>query len=274
MFTTNEIKLICFDLDFTLVPSKLIPMYELNRSAIIGVKKKGIECVITTGRSYERAYPYVFSINCKYLIAFGGGVIFKFPEKKILWIKKIKQEKNIKILNILNQNTEVIGISYLLNEKTGKTISFKKNKTNKEFEEHGISLKNIGIWDEKKTSGFSTVRINLFGPTKIIKKIELKLNELNLTLINNKGTLLEITNLEAKKSLALDFLIRKKLNILSSKVMAFGDSLNDLNLFKIIKYGIAVKNAVEPLKKEAFDVCENFDVSGVGKYLYKIILNN
>ena len=67
------IKLIASDMDGTLVSNN----HDISRNNVNAIKKaqdKGVEFIITTGRSYDDAYPQVVSagIECNYLVMNGS----------------------------------------------------------------------------------------------------------------------------------------------------------------------------------------------------------
>ncbi|AHI53754.1 Cof-like hydrolase [Spiroplasma sabaudiense Ar-1343] len=71
-------------------------------------------------------------------------------------------------------------------------------------------------------------------------------------------SLLEIINKENGSDIKLD------------NIIYFGDQHNDLEVFKNLKYAIAVGNATEEIKKLAYDITDTAENSGVAKYLQKI----
>ena len=49
--------------------------------------------------------------------------------------------------------------------------------------------------------------------------------------------------------------------------MAFGDDLNDISMFHIVKYGVCMGNGKDEAKKEAFYVTDNIENDGLYKAL-------
>ncbi|MEG0367429.1 MAG: HAD family hydrolase [Coprobacillus sp.] len=70
------------------------------------------------------------------------------------------------------------------------------------------------------------------------------------------------------KGTACEF-IYQKLGIDFDNTYAFGDGVNDLRMFELVKHGIAMGNAVEELKEIAFDVTDTVDNDGIAKALKK-----
>lgn len=67
--------------------------------------------------------------------------------------------------------------------------------------------------------------------------------------------------------------IGKKLGIGPDEMMAFGDAENDLSMFQTVKYGIAMGNAMDSLKKIAYDVTDTNEQMGIAKAMDKYIFN-
>ena len=70
-------------------------------------------------------------------------------------------------------------------------------------------------------------------------------------------------------------LIKKELpahlNIKPEECMAFGDQMNDYELFQNVHYSYAMKNAIQPLKEIAFQVIDSNDESGVTGKIKEIL---
>ena len=58
------------------------------------------------------------------------------------------------------------------------------------------------------------------------------------------------------------------LGVDQKNTIAFGDEDNDFQMIEYVSHGVAVKNAVDPLKKRANDITEfTNNEDGVGRYL-------
>ena len=52
--------------------------------------------------------------------------------------------------------------------------------------------------------------------------------------------------------------------------MAFGDAVNDLDMFKKVKYSIAMGNGANVVKQQAWSVTDSHDENGITKAILKI----
>ena len=65
--------------------------------------------------------------------------------------------------------------------------------------------------------------------------------------------------------------LAKRLGIKDDEIMAIGDSMNDYEMIKNSKIGVAMENALPKIIEIADYVTSNNDDSGVGKAIRKII---
>jgi Cof subfamily protein (haloacid dehalogenase superfamily) len=87
--------------------------------------------------------------------------------------------------------------------------------------------------------------------------------------VTDSGELIQIMSREVSKENAVAN-ICKRLEISVSNIMVFGDDYNDLGLFKLCGYPIAMGNAVEELKQIAYEVTATNDKDGVAVVLERI----
>ena len=64
------------------------------------------------------------------------------------------------------------------------------------------------------------------------------------------------------------------MNILPEQSMAICDGINDIQLFNLVKYKIAMGNAIDELKRQATYVTSTNDENGVNKILKKVLERN
>lgn len=116
------------------------------------------------------------------------------------------------------------------------------------------------------------------NPTKILvsnyrsleslnKKFEQRVNITH----TDANQLTQIMKLNSSKEYAVS-LIAKKLGIKLKQVMVFGDDFNDLELFKLCGYPIAMGNAIEELKVMAKEITESNDNDGVAITLESLFI--
>ena len=81
---------------------------------------------------------------------------------------------------------------------------------------------------------------------------------------------IDIQNEDINKGVAIKRL-QRELNIKPEECMAFGDQMNDYELFQNVHYSYAMKNAIQPLKEIACQVSDSNDESGVTGKIKEIL---
>ena len=88
-------------------------------------------------------------------------------------------------------------------------------------------------------------------------------------LVTDEGHLVQISSIRASKEQALIALCKEMGNT-PDQVMVFGDDYNDLGLFRICGWPVAMGNAIEELKALAKEVTDTNDRDGVARVLEKV----
>lgn len=268
-----DIDLVFSDIDGTLLDEGQQKVSELNKEAISAVKKEGKTFILATGRGYAWTMNVALQLNPSYLICSNGGLIYSLLENKVLGSCPIDSDFCQRLLRKLYLRTDVFAFLHCVNED-GELKNFYIGKPNKEFYKLHISLKYfVPLPDPKILKSWQVVRISLFGPghTLDVFYTFLELSKKISIYFDPNKTFMEINDINASKGIAASFLMQL-LKTDPGKAMAFGNGTNDISLFWVVKYGIAVANAVPQLKKLAFAITESCADSGVGRALHKWIL--
>ncbi|MBP3963876.1 HAD family hydrolase [Paenibacillus lignilyticus] len=85
------------------------------------------------------------------------------------------------------------------------------------------------------------------------------------------GQLVQIMSIQATKEQAL-MMVCSRLNITAEQIIVFGDDYNDLGLFRICGYPIAMGNAIRELQEIAYKVTDTNDNDGVALVLEQLLL--
>ena len=82
---------------------------------------------------------------------------------------------------------------------------------------------------------------------------------------------IHITHQEATKKHALEVLL-KMLGVTSEETIAFGDSENDLPLFEIAGYKVAMSNGADRLKAAADFIALHAEADGLAEAIEKLVI--
>jgi Cof subfamily protein (haloacid dehalogenase superfamily) len=271
------IKLVGIDFDGTLLNSKK-EISKKNKEAIKKVIDKNVIVSIFTGRNYTSAIKYIQELELDVVCVFqNGALIIKPLSKEIVDKNTLSKDKALQVCKFLKSEGIEFAIFTDFFESpdmiiTKKIVSsnyapyFKNNSwRSKTVEDVYKYLKNLQK-DE-------IVQIAFVSDYKFIQKIKEKFKEVSIitsTEINGEY-FTEVFGKNVGKEKALEHL-EKYYNISPQETMFIGDGFNDLEIIKKVKYGVAMGNAKDEIKKFAKYVTLENDSDGVAHILQKLVL--
>lgn len=248
-----------FDLDGTLLKDD----YTISKNTIEAIdklSKQNHTIVFASGRmliSIRKIIQKYFSRDFP-IIAYNGAMVF-VPNNGIIFEKTLDFEtsKNvIEYLRIKNIHRQAYVNDKLFSEEDNDKIKFYSKHSDVEY----ILVNDlVELIKQKKP----TKLLAIDTPEKLdfIKKELDKLN-LKAEIFKSMNIFLDIVPQGIDKAIALHNLL-EFLNIKNEKIIAFGDNHNDISLFKLADFSIAVENAVEELKNIADFVSKSNNEDGV-----------
>lgn len=266
---------IFIDLDNTLIPHRndYHTLSLENTLALKQAQKEHIYVILATGRSLHDVTPLLHQYHLNdygnYVIAANGAIIAKLmPKQEIIFNKSIEAELSLELITALKK------FNYPLKLSINRDFYFSstpKNKFLQQLIKFGIKNK----WTAKKYDDLIDIpkNINKIGiiPTTLSKSVinnfiitlQKDFPQLAITTAGN-GRYVELTAKEATKGAAVNF-ICKHLKIDPMQTVAIGDSNNDLSMFAVVGYPIAVGNANEQVKAAARFIAPKSHKNGVAK---------
>ncbi|MDN4603255.1 HAD family hydrolase [Paenibacillus sp. F6_3S_P_1C] len=151
-----------------------------------------------------------------------------------------------------------------------------------EVEDQWISLKkydyttlmrvkeNPTIKSLEELKGIAATKI-LFTGFKDIDFFKEKFASRLNVLVTDGGNLVQISSIKSSKENALRILC-KAMKIKLENVMVFGDDFNDIGLFEICGWPVAMGNAIEELKILSKEITDTNESDGVAKVLERILI--
>ncbi|MGD8190501.1 HAD family hydrolase [Brevibacillus ginsengisoli] len=257
-----DISGVILDLDGTLLNSKK-EVTPRNMEAVMNCYEKGVPIIIATARPPR---------SVKQLV----------PEE-LLKLGVIVYYNGALIVNEEQQIREHFPIESTLLSDLVKCIMELENDPHLsiEVEDRWYSNKNLDYQVTMKVTENPEIidfdQIQLLHASKVLitnfKSAQALFNQFNeqLNIIStDQGELIQIMSKKASKEYAVQRVCRH-LNIPIQNVMAFGDDFNDLGLFEISGYPIAMGNAIDELKALAKEVTATNDNDGVALVLEKLL---
>jgi len=239
---------------------------------------------IATARSFSKTEEFLKGLHLKQPLTLLDGAMVTTTDKKIISLNTLNKE----ISNAIIEESTTFGIfPYVIALKNHSTLneSFdippilnhyqkflienhyaddKRIKHQKKIEGANETLKLVYMGEEKILRPLCEHLKKVFG-----KAIEVKLSPENYM----QCYFLTILHPLSDKAHALEK-VHEYLNVEPKETTVFGDSLNDLGMFKLAGTAIAVNNALEIVKNQANLVLkESNDEDAVAKYLQRTIIS-
>ena len=270
---TNTYKaLLAADMDYTLLaPGKDVP--EGNKEAIRALKDAGVAFTIATGRSSFLVGKFAENLGIEVpLMTSNGGSLFDAKARKQFATRDFEDAKIRSLLRLLmDKNADATLYS-------DEGIYFAPCSSRKFF----VQGYNEGVEPAKQAPIIDIDRsfpdqetIPRFNKILLIKPSEevadIFLSDPELELISSGPNLYDVMCKGVSKGNAL-IELADYLGIPADNTFAIGDSDNDLSMIRSAKYGIAVGNATDEIKKAASYISTNYDSLGFAKAVYEFVI--
>ncbi|WP_133015102.1 HAD family hydrolase [Clostridium cuniculi] len=262
------------DLDGTLINSKReVPKRSLE--ILNKLIERGVNFTVATARTPATAVEILQNLNLKLPVALMNGVlIYDTKELKYIDIKGIEKEAVNKVLDIFKTHKKsplVYGVKdnhlWVYHKEFENVYEYnfykervdKKLKTFVKVEDYNGSLRDSNIINFVAFDNYEKIK----AIAEEIKSIE------GITVNYYKDVyedcyFLEAYSSEASKANGIKYLSKY---IGYSKVICFGDNLNDIPMFELADEAYATANAAEEIKKIATDVIGSCEENGVAEFL-------
>lgn len=284
------IKLIASDMDGTLLDNEHRISQE-NVDLIKYAQENNIIFIVATGRAYYEALPSLNekNIDCD-VISFNGGIVYDkngnlisitpIVLKDLYYTTSVLKSLDINFQlytkNTIYTNsieTDIQGYADLI-RATGQTpnIEYLRKVADEKLKAgHVTEVDDIELFFNKKDNPPIKV-IGISNDLEKLKKAkELLADNTNITVTSSGPNNIEIMDKNATKGHALKQ-ISEIYAIPLDNILAIGDNLNDESMLKLVKYSVAMENAVPELKKISRYITDKPNLeSGVADTVTKIL---
>lgn len=265
----NKRYVIALDLDDTLLnyEKKVSPK---TKKILTELEKKGNIIIVVSGRIFDTCYETVSKLDfVRYMITDSGSIIYDKKENKIISKKELKKETIKKLLDLYNDDMEYV-------EFSDEHYYYKYSK--EKIEHYGLSkdIENIQEFIKNHHAFHSTIKLKNYDHNKQLMNIienDLGLHTFEMKNNNSDIKWIEIVRKDVSKYQAIKT-VAKKEKISINNIISFGDNYNDLDMLKKSKYGVAMGNAIEEVKKEAKLVTKSCNEDGIAVFLRSFFKND
>ena len=249
----QKIKAVFFDFDWTLFDHKTHTFVPSAIDAINQIQKNGVKIFINSARSYYS----LAGLNTFENLHFDGFVVSNgastFLKDKILYAHFLCKEKVEEIRNVLEKEN----VSYMISTINDAYIKNVDNDPNvKRFYEvfYEPYPKDISLYNNDDVL---TIQVYVSKNKDYIFD-----NIKNVTIDRFFETNVEISAQLFSKKEGIEAIINY-FGFNPNQIAAFGDDINDLDMFDFVKYGICLGNGKEIAKKHAYYVTTNIEDDGI-----------
>ncbi|CQR24178.1 hydrolase [Streptococcus varani] len=262
----NSIKMVATDLDGTLLNSQL-ELSKTNCTALENLKSRGIHVVLCTGRPFKGMQHLIDQIGLDdqdYTVSYNGSLVQSCDGKQILHQADLAPKSFARISHFFAQFG--LGTHAMTMDKM-YTYNYQVHPLT--VRESYLGNLPLTVLNPKSYVSEPIIKIMAVGQKEDLDKaIQLFSSAFGDLFSINKSEdfYLEIMQKGDNKAKALKLLL-DELQLGQENLLAFGNNLNDLELLKFARIGVAVGNAVPALKEESDYITESNDQDGVARFL-------
>lgn len=276
-----DIKLVAIDLDGTLLHSDR-SLSEENRLAIKKAKEAGIKIVLCTGRPLRSMKHLLKEADLlgdeDIAITYNGGLIQKTKSGEIVSEITFNRTQSLDVYELgqqLNMPINFIDLDYVYEPPYPEGVRSHYITTNRGIPTEQ-ALKFVDVNMDELPDPFKINKIVMSRPAEeldaIIPKIPAAYHK-KYNIYKSQPFILEVLPKKVDKGYAMR-VIGELLGLKKTQIMGIGDQENDLSLVENAGFGVAMANAIDPVKKAADYITATNDEDGVAEVLYKFVLNN
>ena len=271
------VQCIALDLDgTTLTDAKTVSA--ATERALEAAAARGIHVVIASGRAVDSIPKAVSSLVCiEYAVTSNGAAVYRLKDRTCLHRVTMNREIVEKVLRLTETaavtcEAFIDGVPYGQREYVEDPVRFGAMPYAVEY----IQTTRRSVADIRQ---FVREQADRLDGLDLIVSEEEQRKRLRSELESWRGQLyvtssvrnrIELTSPDAGKASGLSFLL-KYLGVSSDETAAFGDADNDIDMLKMVKWGIAVANASENcLKAASYQTLSNRE-DGVAWGICKIL---
>jgi len=263
----SNIQAIVLDLDGTLLDNDK-SISPRNYQAVKNCYDSGMHIIVATARPPRDANQFVKDIPFVDYMIYYNGALVTCKSKQLNWHICIPNDISQQISKFIEINAPHSLIAYEVNDTW-----YASNQIPDAQRAH------FGLRPNDPSTQFvNNDFISSFSPTKILVKsystwreiIEQFGDHVNV-IATDGGVLVQIMQKSASKEEALQWVL-DDIGVKSENVMVFGDDFNDLGLFHMCGFPVAMENAIIELKNCAKHITESNNNDGVAVALEKFVV--
>ncbi len=265
-------KMIVLDLDGTLTNRDKI-ITEHTKKVLKQAMEKGKIVALASGRPTCGVVPLANELELEkyggYILSFNGGIIQNCRTKEVVLQKMIPVEFNAKIAG-LAKDERVTLMAY----RDEWIVTDNEKCEYVQLESRITHMKIQQVEDMVKAVDFAVPKMIMTDDGDYLATVEGRVKAAlgrNLSVYRSEPFFLEILPRGIDKAQCLEQLLQL-IGISREEIIACGDGYNDLTMIKYAGLGVAMENAVLPVRKAADYITLSNDNDGVAHVVEKYML--
>ena len=266
-------EIIVLDLDGTLTNRDKV-ITPKTKKALMEIQERGKKIVLASGRPTDGVMPLARELKLEkygsYILSFNGGMITNCRTGEVVFSRLLPVEANAKIIGLAEEERVTI-LTYdghtLITNDAESPYSKLENKLN--------SMEVRKIDDLKSYVTYPVPKFLMMDDGDYLAMVEPRVKAAmgkNFSIYRSEPFFLEILPRGIDKAQSLARLL-EILGLDKERMIACGDGYNDLTMIKFAGLGVAMENAVLPVRKAADYITMSNNDDGIAHVVEKFMLH-
>ena len=267
-----DYRMIVLDLDGTLTNRDKV-ITPRTKEALMKAQEAGKIVVLASGRPTPGVKPLAVELELarfgSYILSYNGGIITNCKTGEEVFTAKIPVEYNRKIIELAREHRVDI-----LTYEGGDIISTSDTSTYSRYEARATGM-NLRLVEELESYvNFPVAKYVMFDDDDYLVTVEPRVKAAlgrRFSVYRSEPFFLEILPYGIDKAQSIARLA-EQIGISREEIIACGDGYNDLSMVKYVGLGVAMENAVLPLRNAADYITLSNNDDGVAHVVEKFML--
>lgn len=273
----NDIRLICLDMDGTLLDDDHATVPQRNVSALRAAAERGAATVISSGRAWDLLQEVDVQLGVtKYAVLSNGAAVLDVTSGEWIYRSCLPDQARVPLIDLLLEwglpfEVYCQGKNYIQLDRKEQVLSCAFTP---QFQRILANYSQFPVYMNDALPAGTVEKIHAFyvPPERRQELVERALGWGPLSVTTSFQDNMEFTAPGVNKGTAVQALCAR-LGLGPEQVMAFGDAGNDLELLRWAKWSFAMANATEDAKQAARYVTGSNHEAGVGMAIEQYLLN-
>ena len=265
-------EMIVLDLDGTLTNRDKV-ITPRTKTALMEAQRRGKRVVLASGRPPMGIHHLAKELELEkydgFILAFNGGKIISCATGECVFSRQLPVEANRKIMELAIDNR----VDFLTYEDDHIVI----NNADSSYAQLESRINHMPLIQKNNMLGYVNFQVPKFLLVEdddylatVEAKVKASLGK-NFSVYRSEPFFLEVLPRGIDKAQSLSRLL-EQLNLTQEELIACGDGYNDLSMIEYAGLGVAMENAVLPVRKIADYITDSNNDDGVGKVVEKFML--